>query len=160
MFKFFKSAIVFTAVALFFYAPSLWAQGGRVFDDLYLVARVVVLAGNDSDGKVAEQLAFFRADRAGLEERDIVVIRYNGRTLETLRNLSLFDRNTRVLEARGERIYVEQSLETNGNDFSLILIGKDGGVKTRWREIVQPEVLFSAIDEMPMRQSEIEDEGL
>ena len=37
----------------------------------------------------------------------------------------------------------------------LILIGKDGGVKIKEQFIVEPKLLFSVIDGMPMRRAEI-----
>jgi hypothetical protein len=36
-----------------------------------------------------------------------------------------------------------------------ILIGKDGGEKSRWTKAPKPEELFRLIDAMPMRQAEI-----
>ena len=43
-----------------------------------------------------------------------------------------------------------------GSDqFAVILIGKDGGEKGRWREAVSPDEIFAMIDAMPMRQREM-----
>ncbi|TBW27893.1 DUF4174 domain-containing protein [Gramella sp. KN1008] len=40
-------------------------------------------------------------------------------------------------------------------DFEVILIGLDGGVKLRQREILESSYLFKIIDSMPMRQAEL-----
>lgn len=39
-------------------------------------------------------------------------------------------------------------------DFSIVLIGKDGGEKHRASRAVEPEEIFQIIDAMPMRQNE------
>ena len=148
-----KSAVVLTTMALFFYAHIAIAQGGRLFDDLYLVARVLVVSGAQNNPAVIEQISALEAVEEGLDERDIVVIHYHGRVLETLGALSLFDRDTRVLEERGEFRYVEGILGGDNTAFSLVLIGKDGGVKNRWEgDVVDVGDIFEEIDGMPMRQ--------
>lgn len=40
-------------------------------------------------------------------------------------------------------------------DFEVILIGLDGGIKLRQKEILESNHLFSLIDSMPMRQAEM-----
>lgn len=39
--------------------------------------------------------------------------------------------------------------------FTIILVGKDGGEKHRTTTVLQPQELFSIIDAMPMRRSEM-----
>ena len=39
----------------------------------------------------------------------------------------------------------------DANEFAVILVGRDGGVKLRKTEIVTPNFLYSLIDAMPMR---------
>jgi hypothetical protein len=41
------------------------------------------------------------------------------------------------------------------NKFSLILVGKDGGIKLKRHDHVSLEEVFELIDSMPMRQSEM-----
>ena len=40
---------------------------------------------------------------------------------------------------------------------TVILIGKDGGEKGRWSQLVDPDEVFALIDAMPMRQREAGD---
>lgn len=40
-------------------------------------------------------------------------------------------------------------------EFAVLLIGKDGTVKRRDRQPIQPEDLFSSIDAMPLRQHKL-----
>lgn len=37
----------------------------------------------------------------------------------------------------------------------VLLVGKDGGVKERWDDQVDPQTVFALIDAMPMRRSEM-----
>lgn len=41
------------------------------------------------------------------------------------------------------------------DDFVVLLVGRDGGVKHRYPEPTGPDELFGRIDEMPMRQREV-----
>jgi hypothetical protein len=41
------------------------------------------------------------------------------------------------------------------DDNTIVLLGKDGYVKAKWRRTVDPQTIFKIIDSMPMRQSEM-----
>lgn len=45
------------------------------------------------------------------------------------------------------------------NEFTVILIGKDGGIKLNHQDQIQLEDIFELIDAMPMRQEEIRQKG-
>ncbi|MEP4050678.1 MAG: DUF4174 domain-containing protein [Litorimonas sp.] len=45
------------------------------------------------------------------------------------------------------------------NDKEFVLIGKDTGVKQRWKNTLPLQELYSAIDAMPMRQYEMKTRG-
>ncbi|MEM7519319.1 MAG: DUF4174 domain-containing protein [Planctomycetota bacterium] len=40
-----------------------------------------------------------------------------------------------------------------------MLVGKDGGIKRRWSEPLEPQEVFELIDVMPMRRSEVRRRG-
>ena len=48
----------------------------------------------------------------------------------------------------------------NFDDFNLILIGKDGGVKYNTNKPVKINKIFEIIDKMPMRMQEIKERNL
>lgn len=54
-----------------------------------------------------------------------------------------------------DKKYVTETLRTSGTGFTVLLIGKDGGVKRRETAPVTPSSLFETIDVMPMRQQEM-----
>jgi hypothetical protein len=78
-----------------------------------------------------EQLTLLKKDSSGMAERDLAVI---------------------FVEKEAD--YKKHNVTPN--DFTLLLIGKDGGEKLRSTEPVEPEKIFKLIDSMPMRQAEIE----
>lgn len=50
---------------------------------------------------------------------------------------------------------VQEKYKINPQAFTLLLIGKDGGVKLRKNQFTKPIDIFALIDTMPMRQSEM-----
>ncbi len=103
------------------------------FADLRWQARVVVvLADNGENAAYRDQLARLQAARGGLSERDMVVFT---------------DTDPGARGPLGQRLAQ--------GAFSLVLIGKDGGIKRREGAPVTMDSLFATIDAMPMRQREM-----
>jgi hypothetical protein len=50
---------------------------------------------------------------------------------------------------------LREELEVTSDDFSALLIGKDGGIKSRSREIKDGTFYYNLIDRMPMRRREM-----
>jgi hypothetical protein len=50
---------------------------------------------------------------------------------------------------------LRSKFDVKPEDFAVLLIGKDGGEKLRSTEHIHVEEIFSLIDAMPMRQSEM-----
>ena len=51
-----------------------------------------------------------------------------------------------------ERLLVDRyGLESGEEGIAAALVGKDGGVKARWSELVEPDAVFDLVDAMPMR---------
>lgn len=98
--------------------------GTVTLQDLRWQARPVVILGH---GAMADdQLARLRAGTAMLVARDVVILT-DGPGAAPLRQ---------------------------GNGFSIVLIGKDGGIKLRRDRPVDVAELTNLIDTMPMRQRE------
>ena len=75
-----------------------------------------------------------------LEERDFLVLLFKEDTFYTT-------------DFKKTSIKSNQSIPNDFNGY--LLIGKDGGVKTRSAYPIVPEELFSLVDGMPMRRAEI-----
>lgn len=54
---------------------------------------------------------------------------------------------------------IRERLSPNESGYSIYLIGKDGGVKLKREEVLEPNELFRVIDRMPMRQREMREGG-
>jgi hypothetical protein len=80
------------------------------------------------------QLAELNKDKTGLQERDIVI--------HTLK--------TDSAKAQAKKYNVNANTA-----FTVILVGKDGGEKLRLDSVLTTAKLFSTIDAMPMRKSEM-----
>ena len=93
--------------------------------------RMVLVFGNNTI-LVQRQLAVFQKDSSGLAERDLIVKQLKP----------------------GDNFYQTYHLIPN-EPFTVILIGKDGGVKYRSNSILTANRLFAMVDAMPMRQSEM-----
>lgn len=101
--------------------------------------RVLLLcAPTATDEKLTRQKQLLESVRPALAARDLVVR----------------DVIVRELSAADQQ-YVRQKLAGAGTSFTLLLIGKDGGVKRRETEPIIPKSLFATIDVMPMRQQEM-----
>lgn len=54
---------------------------------------------------------------------------------------------------------IRERFEIPNNTFTVILLGKDGGIKLKRDDHVRLEEIFRLIDSMPMRQDEIRQKG-
>tara|TARA_Y100000589_G_scaffold196077_1_gene185342 strand:+ start:149 stop:595 length:447 start_codon:yes stop_codon:yes gene_type:complete len=50
---------------------------------------------------------------------------------------------------------IQRHFKIETSEFQVLLVGKDGRVKERRRELVEPADFFDCIDAMPMRQDEV-----
>ena len=64
------------------------------------------------------------------------------------------DRDIKITVVRGAT-QLNKKYDIKPGSFTIILVGKDGGEKHRSASIMQPKQLFTIIDAMPMRQSEM-----
>ena len=93
---------------------------------------IVVLSDSLDDPRVSKQIAALDGAKAGIADRSIEVLRETGPHGSLRRQLGIKE-----------------------SGFAVVLVGKDGGVKSVWREPVDPKQIFTVIDRMPMRQDEM-----
>jgi uncharacterized protein DUF4174 len=93
---------------------------------------LVVLAPSENDIQLKEQRAIDTAAAAGFSERDLIEVAEIG--------------------AEGP---LHRRFGIKVGDFQVLLIGKDGHCAQQWPKPVSSEVLYSAIDSMPMRREEM-----
>ena len=137
------SIVAFALTAVFSYQAV--SKTGQLFKTLPLAQEtldqyrwtnrpVLLFAPSESDEAYRLQMKILEADRSGLAERDILVLGDIG------------DLGSGQLR---ETLQIDE--------FEIILIGKDGGVKLRSKMPISLEELFSLIDAMPMRRQEMRD---
>lgn len=106
--------------------------------------RVLILFGAPGDQMLRDQMSALDAQTAELADRDMVVLHVRSDAVETI-----FGTATR-LDAKS----VIKETGMAPDRFAALLVGKDGGIKLKSREIVPAAALFDLVDRMPMRQNE------
>jgi Domain of unknown function (DUF4174) len=107
--------------------------------------RVVIIFADADNAKASRQENQLLAERGGLAERDLIVLRVEGGRVSPLFGAA------DVLDA--DLLHVDLEAPEIGV-FAAILVGKDGSVKLRAVEPITCEELFATIDGMPMRAAE------
>lgn len=115
--------------------------------------RVLLLfAKSRSDASLTKQVDLLRNYRPELRERDLIVLSTPDRTeTSSVIGYASLPRGT------GRALRDQYAPAPIG--LTVVLIGKDGGEKQRWQNVVEPETIFEIIDAMPMRQQEIQRNG-
>lgn len=111
--------------------------------------RIILIFGPDkSDNKFYEQQALFSSISDGVEDRDLMVVSILNDGTSNADGQSITNESTQRLR---------DQFNISDDQFSILLIGKDGGEKLRSEFVLSPEYVFSVIDRMPMRQREMRD---
>lgn len=154
----FKKAALFFMAAFFMFNSSTLFANDILFDSLQWKARTLVLTGERDDPLVIGQIGEFKANVDGIRERGIAVIRFDGDAIFEMSDLSRFDYRGRYDMNANLQRYYESEMQSDNDKFSIVLFGKDGMLKKVWKEnedIVPLSEVFAIIDEMPMRQREM-----
>lgn len=106
--------------------------------------RVFIIASKKAE-EINRQTKILQKDKDGLKKRKLKIykvlpIKYS----EGLENQNWIN----------DQLFYEK-VKRKKNDFEVILIGLDGGVKLKQTEMISLKKLFTLIDGMPMRRSEI-----
>jgi hypothetical protein len=106
--------------------------------------RILIIFSQDNNF-TEEQKRLLKLEKTGLIERDMILFGFREEqtpfSTEQSRNL---DKLQKSLSAK---------------DQTIILIGKDGYVKSKWMKIIDPKEIFEIIDAMPMRKREMKNRG-
>lgn len=111
---------------------------------------LVVASPSGLDARSSIQLGRLHAAHAAVAERELRVVRLMGGEAGRIAGRTL---DAAVVRGLRELWGLERS------SWTVALVGKDGGVKARWSELVEPPAVFARIDRMPMRQREVERRG-
>ncbi|MBE7181716.1 MAG: DUF4174 domain-containing protein [Terriglobus roseus] len=114
-------------------------------------ARPLLIFAGPGDSRAQQQYAILSAHAANARERDMRV------ALLTTAPIRLQD-GSRPPEASfssGEQAHLRQRFHIAPGEFTVILVGKDGGEKLRSSDVIPWQKLASTIDSMPMRRDEM-----
>ena len=87
------------------------------------------------------------AQKAEVDDRDLIIFELPAKGSTRM--------GTTPLD-RQQADSIRAHLDIPGNTFSLILVGKDGGIKLKREDRVDLSDVFGLIDSMPMRQREMQ----
>lgn len=124
--------IILMAASLLVAAPSFAQDDPKLEDYLWKNRPIVVFADTPEDARFKLQMDYLERRMEELEERDVVILTDTDPSLES---------------------ELREALHPRG--FSLVLIGKDGGVKLRKPSPWTVREIIRTIDKMPMRQQEM-----
>ncbi|MBN4004546.1 MAG: DUF4174 domain-containing protein [Nostoc sp. LPT] len=109
---------------------------------------LLIFAPSVDNHNYQQQMQVFNQHQNGFKDRDLVLVQVLA-TDKSYANGQLIDESS-VANLRN-RFGVEQE------NFRVILIGKDGGVKRQETTPVPATAIFKQIDAMPMRQQEMQE---
>jgi Domain of unknown function (DUF4174) len=96
--------------------------------------RILIFAPDSANISFKNQNLIFEKENASCVERNIVIENY-------------------IFTTHGNHIF--SKYQVSNRDFTVLLIGKDGFVKLRSKEIVSASRIYAFVDAMPMRKDEM-----
>lgn len=122
-------------------------MGNPIKKHLWEQRVLIVSASSPTNVGYKRQNQLLEKGKKGMKERDLVIYRLYADHWEGPKQEIL-------THEQAQSIYADYEIAQG--TFSVLLIGKDGGVKMRENDIVSTRELFQLIDSMPMRKSEME----
>jgi hypothetical protein len=111
---------------------------------------LVLFASHSDDESYQTQINKFSSLDDQFKDRDLILFSIFNEGCSTLNDEVISDSSSQSIRER---------LSPQENSYFIFLIGKDGGVKLKQDEVLEPDELFRVIDRMPMRQREMREGG-
>lgn len=131
-----------------FFMMNLNAQ--EISSHLWKNRIVLVIADDISSREFDNQLKELKEDPKGMEERKLIIYQITSGKYK----IGLNENKKWVYDPT-----LFEKFKAENENFSVVLIGLDGGVKLHKTEPISTGTLFGAIDQMPMRRSELRKNG-
>ena len=110
---------------------------------------LLIFVSTAADALYRRQESLLKSHEAGFKDRDLILVR-------------VFTDGGDVggsPVSPGKAAGVREGHGIGEGEFAVLLVGKDGTEKFRWRKPVSAEEMFERIDAMPMRRREMEQNG-
>ena len=128
------------------FAQTTTARAADAIAALRWQRRIVAVFSTDAaDQKLAKQRAILAADAAGVAERKLAIV-------EVIGDVATVDGAART---DVDVVALRRQCAVGPEQFRVVLIGLDGGVKLRRDEAITTQLLFETVDRMPMRRDEM-----
>jgi hypothetical protein len=112
---------------------------------------VLIFAPSDTP-QLRSQIQILSQDQSQLRQRDVVLV-----PVLSSGTLDGASRNSPTISplAASDHLAARKHFHIAPDEFTVLLIGKDGGEKFRSNQPISAEKLFGLIDAMPMRRQEM-----
>lgn len=111
---------------------------------------LLVFAPSVNNRTYQQQMQLFNLHQNGFTDRDLVLVQILA-TDKSYANGQLIDESSAA--------NLRNRFGVDKQNFRVILVGKDGGVKRQETTPVEVKAIFEQIDAMPMRQQEMQQRG-
>lgn len=138
--------LIFLIITFCFTSIMAFSQNIEIPGPYKWEKRILLIFSAEESAIQKEQLEVFQRHQEGLKERDLVIFEIKEA------NVDHPDGRQYGAEAADK---LRNQYKIPKDQFSVILIGKDGSEKLRQNEVLSAEKLFAVIDSMPMRKQEI-----
>lgn len=123
------------------------ALDGQNLDDHQWKNRVLLVITNDLESQTyTSQIEEFNNNNQEFKDRKLIIY-------SVLQNKYRLENSGNPSWIKNSELYI--TYNTNASNFKIILIGLDGGIKIEQNKLLTTKELFSTIDGMPMRRSEL-----
>ena len=146
-----KKTLTIRIILLMFGSTSIMSLKAQNLKKDKWIHRILIVKSSDlKSNKYQEQIKEFKNSFQELIDRKIILYNIVGDdfVLIDYKNNESND-SGKISKKLNHKILNEKE------DFEIILIGLDGGIKLQQTEILTKEALFNIIDSMPMRKNEL-----
>ncbi|OUL20407.1 hypothetical protein BV378_29990 [Nostoc sp. RF31YmG] len=112
---------------------------------------LLVFAPSVDNQAYQQQIQLLQEQKSGFADRDLVLV-------EILVTDESYANGQPIYESAAAKL--REHFGIDKENFRVILVGKDGGVKRTDMTPVQATAIFAEIDAMPMRQQEMQKKGI
>lgn len=127
-------------------ANMAYSQNINILNPYSWKNRILLVFSSQEYIQFDQQLNLFSAHQSGMDERDLIVF-------EVLSDKVSQTQGKEYGQNAAEKLRKQYNVDKN--DFTVILIGKDGTEKLRQQKVLSIDKLFATIDAMPMRRREM-----
>ena len=121
--------------------------------DLY--RPLLIFSPNDGDARLQQQISFTDDHKPGLAERQVILIAFFEHGATAVGATAFYPDGTLGYLTKAEGAAARRRFHIAPGDFTVILLGKDGGEKLCSHDPIPFATLRDTIDAMPMRQQEM-----